>query len=132
VKSRGCRAGDHDFEGKPYAVDAGYQQMPDGTRVDGQWLRYRCRRCHHTAERWLPEGAPVPEAPRQLHTGADELAAEPATPFWERPALIWAIIVIVLALAAYGYVWDSRVRSAGQTGPEVIKPQAAPAPAPGQ
>src|SRR5437763_5562341 len=127
VKARGCRAGDHDFGERPYAVDAGYQQMPDGTRVDGQWLRYRCRRCHHTAERWQPEGAPPPASPGSLHTSADALVA-PATNFWERPAVIWAIVLTALALAAYGYVWDSHVRNAPSAAPEIIKPHEVPAP----
>ena len=126
MRARGCRSGDHDFEDTPYAVDAGYQQMPDGTRVDGQWLRYRCRRCHHTAERWQPEGAPAPERPRSLRTGDEALAAAAPANFWERPVVIWAIILLVVALAAYGYVWDSRVRNATPAAPEIIKPQPAP------
>jgi hypothetical protein len=46
--------------------------------------------------------------------------------------VVWAIVLVVLALAAYGYVWDSRVRSAPPSTPEIIKPQPVPAPAQGQ
>ena len=128
MKSRGCRAGDHDFEQSPYAVDAGYQQMPDGTRVDGQWLRYRCRRCRHTAELWQPEGAPAPVP--QLQMGGEQLSARSATAFWERPAVIWAILLAVVALAVYGYIWDSRVHSSAPSAPEIIKPAPAPTTSP--
>jgi len=124
MKSRGCKAGEHDFETTPYRVDAGYQQAPDGTRVDGQWLRFRCRRCHHTAEQWQPEGASAPVGPPKLATGEEALAPERPSGFWERPAVIWAIIAVALALAAYGYYYDSHVRG-GDTleGPLIIKPQ---------
>jgi anti-sigma factor RsiW len=130
MKERRCRSGQHEYEKAPFRVDAGYLQGPDGSRIDGRWLRFRCERCHHTTDRWEPENADPQEAGGANLNGPWTLRDEVATArrpaagsFWERPLVIWILVLVVAALAAYGYYWDSRVRTSAPFTHEIIKPR---------
>lgn len=114
-KPQGCRAGEHDIDPNPYSMDAGYLQAADGTRVDGQWLRYRCRSCSHTTEDFVPEDAGSRAAEAVVATNlrrptAREGPRAVSPNVWERPMVLWMVAVVVLALAAFGYFWDSNLR----------------------
>lgn len=124
MKSRRCSQGRHDYPDEPYRVDAGYQQAPDGSRIDGRWLSFRCDNCGHIAERWEsddPRSEQLP--PRTWH---ESERGEPRTraprSIWEKPAVYVILVALVLAAAAYGYYWDSRVERALRRSPEQSSP----------
>ncbi len=118
-----CRRGEHRFENEPEEVNTGYQLRPDGTRVEGRWARFRCERCGFAQERW--EGPEVAcgttDGPRLGGTGAEPRSAERHS-MWDHPATTWAVVLAVIALAAYAVYWDSLPR-ASSTSTAVRSPR---------
>ena len=43
-----CPPDRHEYPVSPRSESAGYQQTPDGHRVDGMWQTFVCRRCGHS------------------------------------------------------------------------------------
>src|SRR5207248_2333209 len=106
------RRGNHDYDETPEEVNAGYQLSSDGTRVEGCWARYACRHCNYRDERW--EGPDVVAAPLKAPFIADVDDAPgrrwDLSGVWEHPATTWAVVAIVIALAAYAVYWDAHLR----------------------
>jgi hypothetical protein len=121
-----CPPDRHEFADAPRNEYAGYQQTRDGRRIDGKWQTFVCQRCGHTTERWHAEGTDTEAA--ELNTAGawaineDVLAPPPPRSIWDRPLLLWLLAALVLAVALYGYYWDSRVRPSTVLPPQVIKP----------
>jgi hypothetical protein len=98
------------------------------------WQTFVCERCGHSTERWQPHSAEQADA--QVNTSGAwsirESALQPPPPrnIWERPLLLWLLAAVVLAVACYGYYWDSRVKSSTVLGPEVIQRVPVQAPKP--
>src|SRR5262245_40943016 len=125
MRSHRCPPDRHEFPETPRSEYAGYQQTPDGRRVDGMWQTFVCERCGHSTERWQPHGA-EPAAAQVNTSGAwsireSALQSPPPRNIWERPLLLWLLAAVVLAVACYGYYWDSRVQSTTVQGPEIIQ-----------
>src|SRR5688500_253888 len=104
MKSRRCPPGKHEYESTPHRVDAVYQTTPNGERVDGRWLSFRCARCRHTHEEWEsdpsdPRAAQVVVRP-WADTEEDVVHVPQPSSIWERPVLLWILIVVVAAFAA--------------------------------